>query len=162
MNIKKIIFIILILLLIGLGVFFFFYRDSINNVITNNFDFGTFFDTNPQSQNNNPPIDTTTEQPPIEPGVYVPPILRQISFEPISGFTSYKTKINSPITKVNEENLEVVENQEIITTTIRFQERATGHLYEVFELQPNPKQISNITVSKIYETIFTKNKDEYI
>lgn len=162
MNIKKIILVVLILLLIGAGVFFFFNRQRVTDLIKGDVDFGTFFDTNPQSQNffptNNQNVDPIIEVPTN----YIPPVLRQISFEPVSGFTSYTTTISSPVTRLNEQNLEVQENQEIDTTTIRFQERATGHIYDVYELLPNPVQVSNITAPKIYDTIFTQNKDEYI
>jgi hypothetical protein len=164
MNRKKILLFILILLLIGFGIFWFFNRETINRVLNNGVDFGTFFGVEPQSQNNIQSDQIPVTDVVIDTGSYEPPILRQISLEPVSGFTNYKIKTITKVPVINPENFQSTNDLEVETqtTTVRFQERATGHIYDVFEKLPNARQISNITMPKIYETIFTKNINEFI
>jgi hypothetical protein len=99
--------------------------------------FGSFFDATPQSQNENitdsnipVPTDNTPED-----TTYVAPILRQISFEPIAGYTSYATTSTSTRTVTQKQGTstdEITFEEEYLATTtaIRFQERATGHIYD--------------------------------
>jgi hypothetical protein len=161
---KKILFIIFGLLLIGVVLFFVFGgRETITNLLNNENQFGTFFDINTPSANNFDQTPTSTSTPVINPDEkYVAPILRQISFEPVSGYTFYTTTTTEILTKLDENNLEISEQVTSTSTVIRFQERATGHIYDVFEFIFAPQLISNITIPRIYETLFTINKDQFV
>ncbi|MEN9921436.1 MAG: hypothetical protein RLZZ517_414 [Candidatus Parcubacteria bacterium] len=156
--------IILLIILIGFGIYYFFGngKDKVNNFFTDN-SFGSFFDANPQSQNDftDTPLDVPNEEQPQNTS-YSAPILRQISFEPISGYTYYSTTSTSTRTSLNPEGQELLEEFLATSTVVRFQERATGHIYDVFEFLQAPQKISNITKPKIYYTQFSSNKDQYV
>lgn len=160
-----ILLIILLLALLGFGIFYFLGngKNKVADFFGDN-TFGTFFDTQTQSQNDLPIINTNNTLPDTTPSSqeYIAPVLRQISFEPISGYTFYSTTSTSTKDTVNEEGLSSTKEIAATSTVIRFQERATGHIYDVFEFLPAPQKISNITVQKIYSTIFSKNKDSFI
>lgn len=159
---KKILFVLVILFLLiltALGLFLFFggNKNAVSDFFDANNDFGAFFDTNSQSQNDTvldseiPTDQTTTES------KFVAPVLRQLSFEPVSGFTFYATTSTS-----TRESSAGVEEFLATSTVVRFQERATGHLFDVFEFIPTPEKVSNITVQKVYNTIFTNNTNEFL
>jgi hypothetical protein len=159
---KKILFILAILfllILLGLGLFLFFggNKNTVSDFFDANNDFGSFFDANPQSQNDTVteseiPVDQTSTE-----SKFVAPVLRQLSFEPVSGFTFYATTSTS-----TRESAAGIEEFLATSTVVRFQERATGHLFDVFEFIPTPEKVSNITVQKIYNTIFTNNVNEFL
>lgn len=166
---KKIIF--LILLLVALGLYFFLGsgKQKVSNFFTEA-DFGSFFDATPQSQNDdiiNSNIDTPSiDETPVD-TKYVAPVLRQISFEPIAGYTSYATTSTSTRTVTQRQGTstdEITFEEEYLATTtaIRFQERATGHMYDVFEFALAPVKISNTTIQKVYNAIFSSNKDLFL
>jgi hypothetical protein len=165
---KKIIF--LILLLIALGLYFFLGngKQKVSNFFTGA-DFGSFFDATPQSQNDlvtEPDVATSTDSIPTE-TKYVAPVLRQISFEPIAGYTSYATTSTSTrevVQRAGTSTVETTSTEEYLATTtaIRFQERATGHIYDVFEFALAPVKISNTTIQKVYNAIFSSNKDSFL
>lgn len=166
MHMKKIFIILFVLVLVGLGLFLFLFRgnETVSNFFNENTDFGSFFDIEPQSQNDFISTDPTTD-PVTETPVgtkYTAPTLRQISLEPISGFTYYSTTSTSTRIRTDSELGEFTEEYQATSTAIRFQERATGHLYDVFEFSPNPQKVSNITIQKIYNTIFTNNRNEFL
>ncbi len=165
---KKILIIlstILVLALIGFGVFYFFGngKEKVANFFSDN-TFGSFFDTEPQSRNDfiDIPIEVPSETPPSETGPYQAPALRQLSFEPISGYTSYSTTSTSTRIKINSEGQELTEEYLATSTVVRFQERATGHIYDVFEFIQAPQKVSNVTQQKIYNTLFSNNKDQFV
>lgn len=156
--------IILLLLLIGFGVFYFFGngKEKLSDFFSDN-SFGSFFDIDQSSQNdfvNEQPEDVTVEYP--NDTDYSAPVLRQISFEPISGYTFYSTTSTSTISSTNPDGSEFVQEFLATSTVVRFQERATGHIYDVFEFLRAPQKISNQTETKIYNTIFTNNKNQFL
>lgn len=156
--------IILLLTLIGFGIFYFLGngKEKLSNFFSDN-SFGSFFDTQQNSQNDlvgNQPEDVTVEYP--NDTKYVAPTLRQISFEPISGYTFYATTSTTTINSINPDGSELVQEVLATSTAIRFQERATGHIYDVFEFLRAPQKISNQTETKIYNTIFTSNKNQFL
>lgn len=164
---KKILIILSIILLfalIGFGVFYFFGngKEKVANFFSDN-TFGSFFDTEPQSRNDfiDIPIEVPSETP-QEVGPYQAPVLRQLSFEPISGYTSYSTTSTSTRVKLNSEGQEITEEYRATSTVVRFQERATGHIYDVFEFIEAPQKVSNVTQQKIYSTLFSNNKDMFV
>ncbi len=162
---KKIILIVLLLLIIGLGVFYFFGngKSKITDFFSGDTDFGSFFDIEPQSKNDfiNTPDQTIPDEVPMDTN-YSAPILRQISFEPISGYTFYATTSTSTRTVLQPNGAELIEEFKATSTVIRFQERATGHIYDVFEFAAAPRKISNITVQKVYNTLFSNNRDTFL
>lgn len=163
---KKIILIlsiILLLILLGLGVFYFLGngKDKFSNFFSDN-SFGSFFDVEPQSKNDfvdtvSPPIETNTTN-----EEYIAPTLRQISFEPISGYTFYSTTSTSTEITTNTDGSESRKEIKATTTIIRFQERATGHIYDVLESIKAPQKVSNETIQKVYNTIFSSNKNLFV
>lgn len=165
---KKIIYILLVILLLallGFGIFYFLGngKEKVADFFGDN-TFGTFFDVQTQSQNNLPTDSTNETTPDTTPTsqTYTPPVLRQISFEPISGYTFYATSSTSTQEVLNSEGLSSLEELVVNSTAVRFQERATGHIYDVFEFLAAPQKVSNTTIQKIYSTIFSTNKDSFI
>ncbi len=164
---KKIIVIVLIILLIALGLFFFLGngKEKITDFFSDGTDFGSFFDIEPQSQNDfveTPSVTPDNNVPTPTDNKFVPPILRQISYEPVSGATSYSTTSTSTITTIAQDGTVEVQSFTSTTTAIRFQERVTGHLYDVFEFLPAPQKVSNTTIQKVYSTIFSNNADQFL
>lgn len=162
---KKLLIVLLALILIAAAVIFFWPggRDAVSDFFTENNDFGSFFDTDPQSQNDFiPGPGTTATSTPVVPGPYMAPILRQISMEPISGYTFSATTSTSTRTVLNPERGELVQEFLATSTVVRFQERATGHVYDVFEFQEPPIKASNITVQKIYNAVFTNDYNAFL
>jgi len=156
--------IILLLLLIGFGIFYFFGngKEKLSDFFTDN-SFGSFFDIEQNSQNdfvNEQPEDVIVEYP--NETNYSAPVLRQISFEPISGYTFYSTTSTSTIASTNPDGSELKQEILATSTVVRFQERATGHIYDVFEFLRAPQKISNQTETKIYNSIFTNNKNQFL
>lgn len=160
MHMKKIIIIILVILLIGLGLFFFLGngKEKISNFFSEGSDFGTFFDVEPQSKNDFVETPITTETPQIpESSTYEAPVLRQISFEPISGYTTFSITSTSTETYLNSEGLQLTRDYLATSTAVRFQERATGHVYDVFEFALAPLKVTKETIQKVYSSIFSNN-----
>lgn len=162
---KKIFIVLVLLILILLGLFFFLggSKEGVTDFFNGENDFGSFFDIDPQSQNdfisdpnNNPIIETPTNT------TFAPPVLRQVSLEPVSGFTFYATTSTSTRTSKDQEGADIIEEFLATSTAIRFQERATGHIYDVFEFIATPIKVSNITIQKVYSTLFTGNKDIFL
>ena len=155
--------IILLIVLIGFGLFYFFGggKQKVSDFFTDN-DFGSFFDAESQSQNEIKSETTNIEQNQNPNAKYEAPILRQISFEPISGYTYYSTTSTSTKTSIDADGKEKIEEFLATSTVVRFQERATGHVYDVFEFIGSPQKVSNITEQKIYSTLFTNNKDQFL
>lgn len=166
---KKILFIItiiLLILLIGFGIFYFFGggKQAVDNFFQDN-SFGTFFDIEPQSRNDFIPTGDSTNDsmiPSPQESAYVAPLLRQLSFEPVSGYTFYSTTSTSTRTSTSLEGAEIIEEFTATSTVFRFQERATGNIYDVFEFIQAPQKISPITEQKIYETQWSNNKNIFI
>lgn len=157
--------IIILCILVGFGLFYFLGngKEKVANFFSDN-TFGSFFDVQTQSKNDflEVPLDVPEETPEQTNTSYVAPILRQISFEPISGYTYYSTTTISTRPAIGTEGQELFESFVATSTAIRFQERATGHMYDVFEFIQLPQKISNITEQKIYSAQFSSNKDQFI
>jgi hypothetical protein len=158
--------IIFLLALIGFGLFYFFGngKERVANFFSDN-TFGSFFDVEPQSQNDftNRPLDIPDDEELQDPANYVPPVLRQISFEPVSGYTFYATTSTTTEETIDPTTQAVTVRETTSTSTaIRFQERITGHIYDVFEFLPTPQKISNVTELKVYNTLFSNNKDQFV
>jgi hypothetical protein len=163
---KKILIIlsaIIFVLLLAFGIYYFLGngKGALTDFFQDN-TFGSFFDVDPQSRNDflTTPDSTQTETRP--PGPYIATLLRQISFEPVSGYTFYATTSTSTQTIVTEDDQEVIKESIATTTAIRFQERVTGHIYDVFEFIQSPEKVSNITEQKIYSTLFSNNKNQFL
>lgn len=69
------------------------------------------------------------------------PRLRQISFSPTAGAVAF---------------------DRASSTIIRYMDRATGHMYETDSESPDVTKISNITIPKIHEAIWSSNGNELI
>lgn len=160
---KKALIIIGILLVIGLALFFFFGggKERVTDFFQQDADFGSFFDVDPQSQNDFPTPTETATSTPAQQAAYVAPALRQISLEPVSGFTTYSTSSTSTRTVSNPEMGDLLEEFLATSTAIRFQERASGHVYDVFEFLENPVKVSNITVQKVYDSMFLNDRNQF-
>lgn len=163
---KKIFLIIGIIILIGVGIYFFIGngKKTVSDFFNPSNDFGSFFDVSETSQNDLPPKESSNT-PVIEELIdsnYLAPTLRQVSFEPISGYTFYATTSTSTRTITDIEKGDIVEEFLATSTAIRFQERATGHVYDVFEFLKPAQRVSNITVQKIYNSIFTNDKNIFL
>lgn len=161
---KKFLIALLVLVLIILSVLFFWDggRERVSDFFNEGADFGSFFDTDPRSQNDTPIIPPAATSTPVAPGPYDAPTLRQISFEPISGFMFYSTTSTSTRVTTDPEQGEVLQEYVSTSTAIRFQERATGHVYDAFTFLEPLNKVSNITIQKIYSTLFTNDKNQML
>jgi len=154
-KILVVIIIILIILSILLGIWFFFFRSEPTNVDRIP-DAGNFF-----------PI-TTTFEPSTEtpfsgtstPSAEFIPSLRQISKVPTSGFISFEKESTSTDLFIGEEGQE--ENEVFTETIFRYIERATGHLFEAKENTLVQERLSNTTIPKIQDAIFTPDGEMVI
>lgn len=164
---KKILIIlsaIIFVLLLAFGIFYFLGngKGALTDFFQDN-TFGSFFDVDPQSRNDFLAIPTdTTQAEPQSSGPYVAPILRQISFEPISGYTFYATTSTTTQTTIADDGAQFLSETISTSTAIRFQERATGHIYDVFEFIQSPEKVSNVTKQKVYTTFFSSNKNQLL
>jgi hypothetical protein len=153
--------IIVLIVLLALGLFYFLGGKKQVSDFFSDTDFGSFFDVDPQSDNDT--IDSPIGESPVQKDTtYVAPLLRQISFEPVSGFTFYSTTSTTTVVSLDEAGMEVKKEELATTTVVRFQERATGHIYDVFEFIEAPQKVSAITERKIYSTIWSNNKDQFL
>ncbi len=138
---RKIFIIFFILVLLALGAYAFVYftnkkaADSIMSTVVsvqNYFPFGQGPSTVPAPTDTSSDTNTT----PQEPGVPVaPPRLRQIYSSPVAGAGAFTIAS---------------------TTVIRFVERTTGNLYEARTDLDIVERISNTTVPKVSEALFTQ------
>jgi hypothetical protein len=116
--------------------------------------FGTFFDSS--GTRNNSVVGGTEE---LEPQDFIRetriPILRQLSREPVAGYTFFKKDfevLNPIIGTSTEESTETEEKY-----VFRFIERATGHILEVPEHELTTEKITSTTVQKIYNAFFSSD-----
>lgn len=167
---KKILSIFGILILIGLlvfGAWYLFFRDQ-NSSTSNPFEdltntFNTFFDSEIKTENtfngdygDLEPTELTRET--------KMPILRQISSEPIAGYTFFTKEFEEL------EEVECVENEEcpepetkkVDKYIFRFIERTNGHISETNEDTLTVTKTTNQTTQKIYNAIFSNNGNKIV
>ena len=161
---KKFLVALLVLALIVIAILFFWTggRERVADFFNEGADFGSFFDTDPRSQNDPIFVPPTATSTPVVQGPYDAPVLRQISLEPISGYTFYSTTSTSTRILTNPEQGEVIQEYTSTSTAIRFQERATGHMYDAFTFLEPLSKVSNITIQKIYSTLFTNDINQML
>jgi hypothetical protein len=172
-----IIIILVISLLVGGLIGFYFYTKNKNpgstilGGLTGRTNFGGY---DPNS-NNNPPNNNGTTTPIIPGGTItevIIPKLRKISDVPTAGVDFISVPIYEDVNKnVEPEDLSVSKTTQPIKkqpklvgtkTTIRYMERATGHIYETSTSSLAKARISNTTEPKIYEAYFTDKGDNLI
>lgn len=142
--VKKIIIliIIIIILIAGVGAYWYFYKkpqdqdSGKRGFLSRFFPFGEDRNLDGNS-NNNPPIDNGDPGDNQDNQDQLVFSLRQISKEPTSGFG-------------------------IASTTVRYVEKANGHIYEVEPNGNNPKRLSNATILKTFESFWSKEADKLV
>lgn len=161
---RKIIFgfIILILILGGILFFIFKYQEKANPEVVNQTFSERISDIFPviNTDEKEFPPDTTEEigesigiditvPTTIAEGERVIPRLRLISKEPVSGATVIETFVSSttPDGKKFDQKIYVV----------RFMERATGHIYDLAYNSNSKNKISNTTIPKMHEALFSND-----
>lgn len=154
---KKFFTILLILILIagiGVGVWYFFFGKEtfdINDPFNNSF--GSFFDVDNsgnsdfQSQTNNEEGNVNFIEDNNEVTI---PSFRQLSVEPVAGFTFYTRETDPEVASTTSEGV------------FRFMERATGHIYETTDNNSTLTKISNTTVQKVNKAIFFEDSNKMI
>lgn len=138
------IFIVLLLAVLGLGIYFFFSRQNssgqdFGQTVRNFFPFGRNSDKTLNDVGSGA-ISTTTPENPID-MVEIIPRLREVSSEPTAGATAIDTPGK---------------------TTIRFVERATGHVFETSTDSLSLIRISNTTIPKIYSAVWAEGGNAFI
>ena len=139
---KKILIILIIILILAIvGVSVFYFAFSKNNPNSDQFDgsplgfiFGSFGggdNTNTDNLGETPDITIGEEKPLLR--------LRKISETPTAGFVVFKNK-----------------DKEV---TVRYTERATGHIFEASTVRPTVKRISNTTIPRIYESVWVNSEE---
>lgn len=179
---KRTSFIIIILvlsLLMGGLLGFYFYTKNKNPGSTilggrpgGNTNFGGY---DPNINNPNTPNNTNTSTPIVPEGTIVEvkiPKLRKISDVPVAGVDFVAVPIYEDLNKnVEPADLSVTNTKAPvkkqpklieIKSTIRFIERATGHIYETSSSTIENTRLSNTTEPKIYEAYFVNKGDNLI
>lgn len=88
------------------------------------------------------------------------PKLRQLSFEPTTGYGTF----------LNDREIPLIQEQTATTTTsdvkkfekveaVRYQDKATGHIYQTFLDIISPEKISNTTIPKVNRSFFVNNSE---
>lgn len=86
------------------------------------------------------------------------PKLRQLSNVPVSGFVSFEREVETTSILINEETGEEEEETNIDTETIfRYVERSSGNIFETTARDLSIKRITNTTIPKIYNALFTSD-----
>ena len=151
--------ILLAVVLIGLAIWLFFFRQTPEDTgqpFAGEGDFGTFFDTSRDTSSGFGGIDT------LDPEDFVRetriPILRQLSAEPVAGYTFFKKEFESLTEASDEEETLSVEEKLVF----RFMERATGHILETTEDATTASKVTNQTLQKINKSLFSADGDSVI
>ncbi len=159
---KKIFILIFLLIIIALGALLYFLLKSDAPVAQTLRDFVPF-GINTTNIDNQPSV-TTTEPQELFPENNTPtsipteqvseiPRFRKIADGPVAGFTI----INTPITETVE-GKKVTKNR----TAIRYAERATGHVFQTFTDSLSTNRLTNTTLVRIQEALFTNNGNTVI
>ncbi len=121
----------------------------------------------------NEEIPTEGEQTPIEQtpgGEQAIPRLRQISFEPTTGYgvLTIEREIVAPETQIETSSGTTPQSTTSVVqapkkfeqiASLRYQDKATGHIYQTFLDRQSPEKISNTTIPKVHHSFFV-NKSE--
>src|SRR5579872_991881 len=149
-KILKISAIVLFIIIMALAYYYFFFAKSSSSQSSqtqtnqqpgqNPFPFGQG-----SAPTSTPETGTTTsaeagQNQPLQAGDYLQK-LRLITSEPVAGATFVENKTG---------------------VTVRYMERATGHIYDVSTNSSTVTEISNTTIPKIYETLFTDGGSGFI
>ncbi len=150
--------IVVAILLIGFFLFFQKQTEEKNPVIeaARNF-FGGFFPSETKdsvipNQNNNDQNQNKNS---------IIPKLRQISSFPVAGGVMFEREATTSSLLVQEETGSE-QNQKIKEVVYRFVERSTGHIYETTSRDLSQKRITNTTIPKIYQAIFSPDGESLI
>jgi hypothetical protein len=134
--------------------------------------FGEFFDTN-NTGNNNFVIDPNDRDADniddsIDKIIEIP-ALRQISREPVAGYTFFTKDKEVEVPNVGTSTPNQASDEdgtgqtEIIAEYVfRFIERATGHIFETTESNLTTQKISNTTIQKINNAYFLSNPNKFL
>lgn len=163
---KKILLLFLaILIAIGivLGIWYFFFRGEGTNIPfleKKETSFGTFFDVDNTGNDFFDPTKFSPEEIPSDIDLNAePPILRQLSVEPISGYIFFEKEFDVLNKDATTTETKTVKEKKVV---YRFMERATGHIYETREDELTIQKINQETLPKIYKTTFFENGENLI
>lgn len=94
------------------------------------------------------------------------PALRQLSKEPVAGMISFERATTTEDLTEDDDanNNEGTDTNQATTTEIvfRYMERGTGHIYETKENTLVTERISNTTIPKIYNALFSEDGENVI
>jgi hypothetical protein len=89
------------------------------------------------------------------------PILRQLSAEPVAGYTFFKKEFDFINPNIGDEETEGESTIKEDRYVFRFMERATGHIFETAEHTLTTEKITNTTTQQVYNAIFS-NEGQYV
>lgn len=154
---------VIIVALILLGIWFLFFNKDKGGAPEEDLT-QTFFPTannsdvnSPDGQNGDSGNGDNTDEDPSRVQI---PKLRQISVDPVAGMVSFERVSTTSDTFINEEGVE-----EFSTTTeivFRYIERGTGHMYETKENSLTKTRLSNTTIPKVYNALFSQDGNKLI
>ena len=99
-------------------------------------------------QNQNGQVNTQTNNATTSTFGVIIPVLRQISTAPVAG----ETFVYSTSTVIQDQTKKTITNQ-----SIRFVDRATGHIFETNKDSLDVAELSNTTIPKVYGAYFSSN-----
>lgn len=167
MNKKTAIIILLFLILVGIGTVSYFYffnnqeQETNNEVSIPEQPSSNFF---PDSENRDPqePNQNNNNR---DDGFQNIPSLRQISNNPVSGFIIFdevSTTTNELVNNTEEGGATTTEEIVETKTIYRFVNRSNGNIFETDSKKMSVDRISNRTIPKIQESIFSKDGENII
>src|SRR3989344_9187501 len=158
MNRRKIILILTIILIIAIGVMLYFAltrqtpKDATDGVGSQSSPFGPS-SSGTVSDNGAPVASTEANQEAPANNVVNIPRLRHLTLVPTSGDVILTKQID-----VIRDRVKVKETE----YSVRYMDRATGHIFDIKTNALAPEQISNTTIPKIYEALFTPDGNSFI
>ena len=111
----------------------------------------------PENENTETPLEENTSTPEVVQK------LRQISFEPTTGYgvltleREIVAENTLPVTTETTAPLPPKKFEQV--SSVRYQDKATGHIYQTYLDSMNPEKISNTTIPKVHHSYFV-NKSE--
>jgi len=152
------ILIIIVLLVLGTLVYLIFFGNNntgSGDVVLPNQPNSNFFPNSepfePNSENGNESNDGTNDR------FSIISKLRQISDTPVSGFTIFDKTATSSNTIASENNEDTLNEES--ETVYRFVNRSNGNIFETTSRTSSLKRITNDTIQKVQESIFSKDSD---
>lgn len=157
---RKAILILIVLIILGLGIGLYFYLFPKSGEVKNNNVVNTLKDFFPFGKGG---VSTDTNKPTPEPGPTLTPEpeptpevvkLHQLSTNPVSGYTLFDKVRNVDTTPIETQTNTTTTPKTESVLTVRYGEKATANIFDVFADTLKDSRITNTTIPRIYESYY--------